>query len=68
MSVNGKFEGIALADLHGVGERNDVPAFKRCVREVRVAVDAWRDFAAAAEVSHEAAESIAADIDTFRPA
>jgi serine/threonine-protein kinase HipA len=67
MSVNGKFEGIGLTDLHDVGDRNDVPAFKRCVREVRVAVDGWRDFAAAAEVSCEAAESVATDIATFRP-
>ena len=51
MSVNGKFEGIGLTDLHDVGDRNDVPAFKRCVREVRAAVHGWRDFAAAASVS-----------------
>jgi hypothetical protein len=38
MTVNGKFEGIALEDLYVVGERNDVPGYRRMVREVREAV------------------------------
>jgi serine/threonine-protein kinase HipA len=67
MAVNGRFEDIELADLHAVGERNAVPAYRRCIREVRAAVDAWREFAAQAEVFDGAAESVAADIDGFRP-
>jgi hypothetical protein len=34
---------------------------------VPAAVDAWREFAAQAEVFDGAAESVAADIDGFRP-
>ena len=31
MSVDGKFEGIGLEDLYAVGERNDVPGYRRVV-------------------------------------
>jgi serine/threonine-protein kinase HipA len=67
MAVNGRFEGITLADLFAVGERHEVPAYKRCVREVRTAVEGWREFATRAEVFDGAADGIAADIATFRP-
>jgi serine/threonine-protein kinase HipA len=67
MAVNGKFDNILLDDLYAVGARHEVPAFKRCIREVRAAVDAWPEFAALAEVSTDAAERIAHDIDSFRP-
>ncbi len=68
MSVNGRFDGITIADLHAVGERNGVPAFKRCVREVRAAVQRWPEFAEAAEVGAAATAAIAADHATFAPA
>lgn len=67
MAVNGKFDGIGLADLHAVGERNDVPGYKKVVREVRAAVDAWPEFAEAGEVPDGVREAIAADMATFRP-
>ena len=67
MAVNGKFEGITLEDLHAVGDRNDVPGYRRVVREVRDAVTAWPAFAAQAELDDELTESIAADIERFRP-
>jgi serine/threonine-protein kinase HipA len=67
MAVNGKFEAITLEDLHAVGERNDVPGYRRVVREVRDAVMAWPAFAAQAELDDELTESIAADIERFRP-
>jgi serine/threonine-protein kinase HipA len=37
MDVNGKVSGITAADLHAVGERHDVPGYRRIVREVALA-------------------------------
>ena len=68
MSVNGKFEGIALDDLHAVGERNDVPGYRRIIRDVRAAVDSWAEFAAGAELDEETTKAVEADIERFRPA
>ncbi len=67
MSVNGRFDEITLADLHAVGDRHAVPGFRRCIREVRAAVDEWPSFAAAAEVPDDATTAIRADIERFRP-
>jgi serine/threonine-protein kinase HipA len=67
MAVNGKFEAVTLRDLYAVGERHSVPGYHKCVRQVRAAVDAWRDFAARADVDGPAAESIGRDIDVMRP-
>jgi serine/threonine-protein kinase HipA len=67
MAVNGKFEGIALEDLYAVGERNDVPGYRRVVREVRQAVSEWSHFAAASELDEETTKSIETDIERFAP-
>ena len=67
MSVDGKFEGIGLEDLYAVGERNDVPGYRRVVREVRDGVAGWADFAEEAEVAGAIIKRIAADIERFAP-
>lgn len=67
MSVNGKFDEIALADLHAVGERHQVPGYKNVVRQVQAAVSKWRDFAREADVPDEVAARIADDIDRLAP-
>lgn len=67
MSVNGRFEGVGLDDLRAVAERHAVPASKRCIREVRAAVDAWPSFAAQAEVPDHVVAAIGKDITAFRP-
>ena len=67
MSVNGRFEGITLADLHAVGERHNVPGYKQIVREVLAAVDRWPTFAATAEVPPEVSQRVGADLTAFRP-
>lgn len=67
MAVNGRFEDIALDDLRAVGERNDVPAHRRIVREVLAVVAEWPTFAARAEVDDDTTAAIAADIERFRP-
>jgi serine/threonine-protein kinase HipA len=67
MSVNGRFEDIGLGDLLDVGDRHEVPGFKRCARDVQDAVDGWRSFASAADVPDDMTRSIWADIERFRP-
>ncbi len=67
MSVNGKFEGIRLADLYAVGERHQVPGYRAIVRDVAAAVESWEQFAEASEVGPDVAKSIADDMERFRP-
>lgn len=67
MAVNGRFAGITLDDLHAVGERNHVPGYRRAIREVAAAVDAWPEFAAKADVDDRSIGAIADDIRRFRP-
>jgi serine/threonine-protein kinase HipA len=67
LRVNGKTEGIAIADLYAVGDRHDVPGYKAVVRDVLAAVAAWPDFAARAELDESTTKAIAADLARFRP-
>ncbi len=67
MAVNGKYENITVDDLHAVGERNDVPGYRKLIRQVRDAVVAWPAFAAAAELDDDIMRSVATDIDHLRP-
>lgn len=67
MAVNGKFDDIGVDDLHAVGERNDVPGYRRVVGEVAAAVAAWPEFAAQAELDDETTRAIATDFNRFRP-
>jgi serine/threonine-protein kinase HipA len=67
MSVNGKTDGISVADLEAVGERQAVPGYRRAIREVRAAVDEWHVFANAADVDEISAEAIALDMKELRP-
>ncbi len=67
LSVNGKTEDITIADLHAVGDRNGVPGYRRIVREVSDAVAEWPSFAESAGVSAHDVQSIASDLERFRP-
>jgi len=67
MAVNGKFDGINLEDLRAVGERNDVPGYKKVIQEVRDAVDNWHDWAVAADLEDDIIEQLKADMERFRP-
>ena len=67
MSVDGKFEGIGLDDLYAVGERNNVPGYRRLVREVRAGVAGWTEFAEQAEVPGEDIKRITAAHELFAP-
>ncbi len=67
MAVNGKFEGISLEDLREVGDRNDVPGYRRIIREVGQAVSAWASFAAGSDLDEETTSSIEADIERSAP-
>ena len=67
MAVNGKFENITTEDLYAVGERNDVPGYRRVVRDVQHAVEAWPSFASEAEIDDDTIKIIAGDIERFWP-
>jgi len=67
MSVNGRFEDMGVEDLWAVGERHQVPGYRRVIREVRAAVEGWQSFAADAEVDDVSVAAIAADMERFRP-
>jgi len=67
MAVSGKFEDIDLDDIYGVGQRADVPGYRKVVREVRDAVDEWTGYAASAEIDDDTTKAVAADIERFRP-
>jgi hypothetical protein len=67
MDVNGKVSGITAAALHAVGERHDVPGYRRIVREVVAVVRHWPEFAAAAGVPDADTARITAVLDEVRP-
>jgi serine/threonine-protein kinase HipA len=67
MSVNGKFDGITLADLKKFGDQHLIPRYARVIDEVFQAVDRWREFAESAGVSAKTTERIAKDIGLNRP-
>ena len=67
MSVNGKFDGITLADLREVGDRHLVPNYGGVIDEVLQAVDSWPEFARSAGASDKTMERIAKDMDGDRP-
>jgi serine/threonine-protein kinase HipA len=68
MRVNGKVENITREDLHAVGDRQDVPAYKSVVNEVVETVKAWNRHAEEAGVPERETNRIRADIDTYWPA
>lgn len=67
MRVNGKTEEITLEDLYAVGDRQDVPGYKRVVSDVLAVVGAWDRYAAEAGVPDKERNKISADIARFRP-
>ena len=67
LAVNGKFEEIELEDLYIVGERNDIPGYRRIVREVSEAVSEWTSFAARSELDEVTTRDIGLDIERFAP-
>lgn len=62
MSVNGRFDGITVADLHTLGDRFLVRAYKGIVRDTVAAVARWEDFADAAGVSASHCDRITEDL------
>ena len=67
LRVNGKVEGITLADLRLVGDRQDVPGHRRIVREVLAALENWPRYADEAELGGDVVDAIAGDLERFRP-
>lgn len=58
MSVNGKFKGFGIDDLHAEATRFGVGTAKRVIEEVRTALHDWSRFAQAAEVSDTQSQAI----------
>jgi serine/threonine-protein kinase HipA len=67
LRVNGKTEEITTKDLYAVGDRHEVPGYKRIVREVMEVVDGWSEFATRAELDATYIDAVAADLNRFRP-
>lgn len=67
MSVNGKFDGITLADLKKVGDQHLIPRYASVIDEVFQAVGRWTEFAQSAGVSEKTTERIKKDIGLNRP-
>ena len=67
MSVNGKRDGITLADLEELGDRAKVPGYRAVIGEVLAAVDTWPAAAEEAGVSPAALAAVAADLAAHRP-
>lgn len=67
MAINGRFEDIAIADLEVVGDRHDVPGYRKVIREVLDATEHWADYAQAAQLDDMTTAAVADDITTFRP-
>lgn len=67
MSVNGRFDGISVADLDAVGDRFAVPGYRAVTGEVLDAVACWEDFANQALVSDEHQARVRGDLDRHRP-
>jgi serine/threonine-protein kinase HipA len=67
MAVNGKYEDIGRADFFAVGERNDVPGYRKIVQEVQDVVSEWPNYAEQAGVDEASVKVIAADQERFRP-
>lgn len=64
MSVHGKFNGVARADMMALADVCGVPGAARLIDDVMRAVRQWPDFAVAAGVSQGTIKRIAAD---FQP-
>jgi len=60
MSVNGKREGITVADLLAVADEMNIRKGREVIAAVVAAVGRWPEFAAAAEVTAETSDRIGA--------
>jgi serine/threonine-protein kinase HipA len=63
MSVNGKFSGIARADLLVEAERFGVRRAQDVLNDVRAALDSWQKFAIEAGLNTSTTNAIAADFE-----
>jgi serine/threonine-protein kinase HipA len=67
LRVNGRTEEITLDDLYSVGDRQEVPGYKRIVREVIEVVDGWSEFASQSDMDASTVGAVASDIKRLRP-
>ena len=61
MSVNGKFDGIARADLLAEAERFSVPRAEKLIVDVRSAIENWSDHAQSAGLQEDKTQELRRD-------
>ncbi len=62
LMVNGRLEGITVADLEAVGARHEVPGYRKVIREVAEAIAQWPRFASDADLDPATTQAIARDL------
>lgn len=67
MRVNGKVDNITIEDLYAVGDRHDVPAYRRIVAEIADVVREWPRHGTEAGVSGTQIARISEHHEKFRP-
>jgi serine/threonine-protein kinase HipA len=67
MSVNGKFENILRSDIEQMGDLHNVPAYREIINEVLDVVADWNRYAQESGLSTYVTQSIADDMQSFRP-
>lgn len=67
MSVNGAFVGITIDDFRTMGDRFGVPGIEGILNDVARALENWRGFADIADVDQGTTDSIAVDLEEWRP-
>lgn len=67
MSVNNKFDGITLADIRLVGDRQLIPGYDQIISEVLLTVGQWPDFAKEAGLSSASMNRMSQDMKVNRP-
>ena len=58
MGIDGKYKDVSSKDLMAFAERHDIPYAKKAIKDVREAILAWPDFAAAAGLSEQKSKDI----------
>jgi serine/threonine-protein kinase HipA len=67
MSVNGKFEGIRVADFEAMGDSYGIPNYKTIISSTLAVVSGWKGYAEKAGVLPATRDQIANDFAEHRP-
>ena len=67
MSINGKFDGVRIADFEAMGDTYGIPNYKSIISGVLAVVSGWQGYAEKAGVSPAMRDLIAKDYAEHRP-